>query len=77
MLLLFGKYNSILDVYPSFMLDFIVKNKASDVDYLDRIYTSWGDENPDNIFSFFQKVMNKVDTLTPDTFELNGLTRKN
>lgn len=76
-LLLFGKYNSILDVYPSFMLDFIVKNKASDVDYLDRIYTSWGDENPDNIFSFFQKVMNKVDTLTPDTFELNGLTRKN
>lgn len=78
MLLLFGKFNSIIDIYPSFMLDFVVKNKETDVDYLDRICTTLSPGDPDNIFGFFTAVMDKMRALVPDKFELtDGLFRSN
>ncbi|MFR0600552.1 ATP-binding protein [Lactobacillus equicursoris] len=52
-LLLFGKYDSIRYVFPSFFIDFI-----SDPDHSDqgRIYTSSESGCPDNLFSFYMQV---------------------
>lgn len=62
-LLLFGKYNSIQDEYPNFMLDLIVKHNPSDVDYIDRIYTSINKNSPNNIYSFFNQAYAKLQAL--------------
>lgn len=75
-LLLFGKFNSITDIYKSFMLDFIVKNTPLDVDYIDRVYTSNSIENPDNIFEFYIQVSEKMKSLVDNKFKLRDLIRK-
>lgn len=76
-LLLFGKYNSITDIYKSFFLDFIVKDYTNDTSYIDRIYTSDSPGHPENIFNFFYMVSNKIATLIQNKFEINSdLTRK-
>ena len=75
-LLLFGKYNSIQDEYPNFMLDLIVKHNPSDVDYIDRIYTSINKNSPNNIYSFFNQAYAKLQALVENGFELNGITRE-
>lgn len=76
-LLLFGKFNSIKEIYSSFMLDLIVKHTPTDVDYIDRVYTSLDvDDQPHNIYSFFVAADNKFKSLIQNAFELNGMSRK-
>jgi len=75
-LLLFGKYNSIIEVFPKFFLDFIVKRNSSDVDYLDRIYTSNEAHHPQNIYSFFEQTFQKIQSQLDNKFELDGINRK-
>lgn len=75
-LLLFGKLNSIHDIYPGFMLDLIIKHKITDVDYTDRIYTSLDDNAPQNIYSFFNLASLKLQTLVENSFDLEGMRRK-
>lgn len=72
-LLLFGKFNSITDVYRSFMLDFIVKNSMLDANYVDRIFTSNDKESPDNIFGFWMSVSSKLETLVNNKFDVDGM----
>lgn len=52
-LLLFGKYDSIRYVFPSFFIDFISDPDQPD---LGRIYTSSENGCPENLFSFFLQV---------------------
>lgn len=75
-LLLFGKFNSITDIYNSFMLDFIIKNSPLDPNYTDRIYTSNDKETPDNIFGFWTAVSSKLETLINNKFDISGMQRK-
>lgn len=75
-LLLFGKYNSIQDKYPDFMIDLIIKHNPTDVDYIDRVYTSISKNSPDNIFSFFNQAYTKLQSLVENSFELDGIVRK-
>ncbi|PAY50373.1 hypothetical protein A8C37_10435 [Ligilactobacillus salivarius] len=76
-LLLFGKYNSITDIYHSFFLDFSVKNNLMDANYRDRIYTSDTLGSPNNIISFYFSVVNKITALIQNEFDLNSdLSRK-
>lgn len=76
-LLLFGKYNSITDIYHSFFLDFIVKDDATDVNYTDRIYTSDIPGHPNNIMSFYFAVLGKMSSLVQNSFELDDdMSRK-
>lgn len=75
--MLFGKYNSITDIYHSFFLDFIVKDDATDVNYVDRIYTSDTLGHPNNIIGFYFAVMGKMASLVQNSFELNDdMSRK-
>ena len=60
-LLLFGKFNSITDVFPNFFLDFIEKTSPSSVDYDDRVFTSNELGHPQNIYSFYRIVAAKID----------------
>ncbi|WP_283600722.1 AlbA family DNA-binding domain-containing protein [Ligilactobacillus aviarius] len=75
-LLLFGKFNSIVEVYHSFLLDFIIKSNSTDADYIDRIVTSNAPNSPENIFGFYTAVSNKINSLIDNKFELSGLVRK-
>lgn len=75
-LLLFGKFNSITDIYNSFMLDFIVKNNVLDANYTDRIFTSNNKDSPDNIFGFWMLVSSKLETLINNKFDVEGMQRK-
>lgn len=75
-ILLFGKYSSIQDEYPDFMLDLIIKHTPADVDYVDRVYTSINKRSPDNIFGFFNQAYAKLQALVENSFELNGIVRK-
>lgn len=75
-LLLFGKFNSIITIFPNFFLDFIIKPNANNVDYEDRIYTSSEKGHPQNIFSFFNQVSSKIESHIKNKFELKGMTRK-
>lgn len=76
LLLLFGKYSSIQDEYPDFMLDLIIKHTPSDEDYVDRLYTSFKKESPGNIYSFFIQAFAKLQALVKNNFELSGVIRK-
>lgn len=75
-LLLFGKFNSITDIYKSFMLDFIVKDSMLDANYVDRVFTSNDKESPDNIFGFWMLVSSKLETLVSNKFTVDGMQRK-
>lgn len=75
-LLFFGKYNSILDKFPGFQLDYFKKNSSLQTDWTDRV--SSGDMNfPEmNIFSFYHRTLNKLTESIPDKFIQNeDLTR--
>lgn len=76
-LLLFGKYNSITDIYHSFFLDFIVKDDVTDINYTDRIYTADTPDHPNNIMGFYFAVMGKMASLVQNSFELDDdMSRK-
>ncbi len=76
-LLLFGKFNSIKEVYSSFMLDLIIKHTPADVDYIDRVFTSIDvDDQPHNIYSFFVACDNKFKSLIQNKFKLTGMIRQ-
>ncbi len=75
-LLLFGKNTSIKEIFPYFFLDFVIKHNSSDTDYLDRIYTSNESGHPQNIYSFFDQTFQKIRSQINNTFELNGIQRK-
>lgn len=75
-LLLFGKFNAIIEIFPNFFLDFIIKQHSSDTDYLDRVYTSNEPGHPQNIYSFFEQVLTKIKARLTNKFELNGISRK-
>lgn len=75
-LLLFGKYNSITEVFPKFFLDLVIKKNSSDTDYLDRIYTSNEAHHPQNIYSFFELAFQKIQSQLNNKFELDGINRK-
>ena len=70
-LLFFGKYNSIIDYYPGFQLDFFKKNQVLDTDWLDRISTGDKDFPELNIFSFYMKTMEKLAQSIENRFNLN------
>lgn len=69
-LLLFGKYNSIVSVFPNFMLDFITKDNKTTVDYSDRVLTSNEPGYPNNIYSFFNVVWQKLSAIIKNGFHL-------
>lgn len=71
-LLLFGKFNSITDVFPNFFLDFIEKTSPSSVDYDDRVFTSNELGHPQNIYSFYRIVAAKIDNNIKNGFVLRG-----
>ncbi|EOT39115.1 RNA-binding domain-containing protein [Enterococcus columbae] len=70
-LLFFGKYNSIVEYYPNFQLDYLKKATSFEADWQDRI--SIGDKDyPDmNIFSFYMKVLDKLILSVENRFHLN------
>lgn len=74
-LLLFGKYNSITQIFPSFMLDLVIKPNKTIADYTDRVYTSSEPNHPNNIFSFYNAATAKIDSITKNSFKLQGDTR--
>ncbi|HFI0514305.1 TPA: RNA-binding domain-containing protein [Streptococcus suis] len=59
-LLFFGKYNSIIDYFPNFQLDYFKKASSLDTDWQDRVSTGDKDYPELNIFSFYVKVMDKL-----------------
>lgn len=69
-LLFFGKYNSIIDYYPNFQLDYFKKSNSSEVDWQDRISTGDKDYPELNIFSFYIKVMDKLIQSIDNKFNL-------
>ncbi len=75
-LLFFGKYNSIIDRFNKFQLDYFKKKSSLDTDWLDRVST--GDMNfPElNIFSFYKIVLEKMKLNVPDKYiQTQELTR--
>ncbi|MDR3189985.1 MAG: hypothetical protein LBT80_02125 [Lactobacillaceae bacterium] len=76
-LLLFGNYEAITSVFRYFFLDFIVKHQPEDVDYIDRVKTSSELGEPNNIYSFFNHVWDKLDSRVTNAFNIStdGKTR--
>lgn len=75
-LLLFGKYNSILEIFPSFQLDYFEKNN-SDNRWIDRVST--GDmsfQNLNNIYDFYNVVTKKIYDSSKDPFVLDKSTQQ-
>lgn len=70
-LLFFGKYNSIIDYFPNFQIDYFKKNSVFDVDWLDRISTGDKDFPDMNVFSFYMKTMGKLAQSIENRFNLN------
>jgi len=68
-LLFFGKYNSIIDKFPGFQLDFTKKNNNADVNWINRI--SSGDmNNPEmNIYRYYKIIFDQLKSSIPQTFE--------
>lgn len=75
-LLFFGKYNSIVDYYPNFQLDYFKKISPLDTDWQDRVSTGDKDYPELNIFSFYIKVMEKLIQSIDNKFSLTkNMTR--
>lgn len=75
-LLFFGKYNSIIDYYPNFQLDYFKKSSALETDWQDRISTGDKDYPELNIFSFYVKVIEKLTQSIDNKFNLTeSMTR--
>jgi divergent AAA domain protein len=75
-LLLFGKYNSIIDIFPSFQLDYFEKN-SSDNRWDDRVSTgdmAYSDIN--NIYDFYKIVIKKLQNSSKDTFLIDEETKQ-
>lgn len=68
----FGKYNSIVEYYPNFQLDFFRKKTIFDTDWIDRISTGDKDFLEMNIFSFYLKVLEKLTQSIETKFNLNN-----
>lgn len=67
-LLFFGKYNSIIDKFPGFQLDYVKKTNSSDVNWINRI--SSGDmNNPEmNIYRYFRIIFDQIKSGIPQGF---------
>ncbi|WP_429971322.1 RNA-binding domain-containing protein [Fructilactobacillus sp. Tb1] len=74
-LLLFGKYNSIVEKFPNFFLDFIVRNNNQNKKINDRIYTSNEPQHPQNIYSFFSMVSLKLQAIITNELSLDKFKR--
>lgn len=75
-LLFFGKYNSIVDRFPGFQLDYFEKQSALETDWQDRISSGDKDFPELNVYSFYLKVLTKLIDSIKDGFKLSkGLTR--
>ena len=69
-LLLFGKYNSIKDVFPSYHLDYLdYRNSTSR--WSDRVASDMPYEQEMNLFNFFNIVYNKLLATDNNSFELD------
>lgn len=70
-LLFFGKYNSIIDRFPGFQLEYMEKASSIETDWLDRV-SSGGSAYPDlNLYSFFKIVSGKFDLSIKEEFYLD------
>ncbi|MGG5350053.1 hypothetical protein IGK06_002475 [Enterococcus sp. AZ142] len=75
-LLFFGKYNSIVDYYPNFQLDYFKKSSSLETDWHDRVSTGDKDYPELNVFSFYLKVMEKLTQSIDSKFNLTkNMTR--
>ena len=75
-LLLFGKYNSIIEVFPNFQLDYFEKVNSEER-WNDRVST--GDmafQTVNNIFDFYNIVIRKIYDTTVDRFILDERTQQ-
>lgn len=70
-LLFFGKYNSIVDRFPHFQLDYFEKDSSLNSRWIDRISTGDASYPELNIFDFFTIVMEKLSATTKDSFTLD------
>lgn len=68
-LLFFGKYNSIIDKFPGFQLDYVKKNNSNDVNWVNRI--SSGDmNNPEmNIYRYYRIIFDQIKSGIPQSFD--------
>lgn len=76
-LLFFGKYNSIIDYYPHFQLDYFRKKTTVSTDWIDRISSGDMDYPELNVYSFYLRVIEKLTQSIESKFELTSdLTRE-
>ncbi len=75
-LLFFGKYNSIIDRFPDFQLDYFEKESSLETDWHDRISSGDKDFPEINIYSFYLKVLAKLTSSVKEKFDVTEkLTR--
>lgn len=72
-LLLFGKLNSIYDIFPSFQLDFFEKDSSLENRWIDRVTTGdISNSEINNILDFYNVVNQKISLLTKDKFIIDS-----
>lgn len=71
-LLFFGKYNSITERFPGFQLNYMEKSSSTDSDYIDRIVTDNTNDSPQNLFSFYRRLENKLSAKSTNPFQLDS-----
>lgn len=76
-LLLFGKLNSILEIFPSFQLDYFEKDSSLENRWDDRVTTGdMSNINVNNILDFYRVVNQKIIVNTKDKFVLDSSNRR-
>ncbi|MBF8970201.1 RNA-binding domain-containing protein [Streptococcus sp. NLN76] len=70
-LLFFGRYNSIVDRFPHFQLDYFEKDSSLNSRWIDRVSTGDASFPELNIFEFFTIVLEKLFATTKDSFALD------
>lgn len=76
-LLFFGKYNSIIEKFPNYQLDYFKIDHLHNRKWSDRVST--GDmnySNLNNIYSFYNLVLSKLFENVPDRFEQDDLMNR-
>jgi ATP-dependent DNA helicase RecG len=69
-LLFFGKYDSIIDHYANFQLDYFKKNNSLDTDWSDRISTGDMSYPEMNVYSFYTTVFERMTSTLPEAFQV-------
>ena len=69
-------YNSIIDIFPSFQLDYFEKN-SSDIRWDDRVSTGdMAHSDINNIYDFYKIVIKKLQNSSKDTFLIDEETKQ-